>query len=44
MTYQAISVTPCSPHIGAEIGDVDLTKPLSNQQVAELHRLSPTTW
>ena len=38
MTYQAISVTPCSPHIGAEIGDIDLTKPLSNQQVAELHQ------
>jgi taurine dioxygenase len=37
MNYQAISVTPCSPHIGAEIGDIDLTKPLSNQQVAELH-------
>src|SRR5437868_2017188 len=38
MTYEAISVTPCSPHIGAEIGDIDLTKPLSNQQVAELHQ------
>jgi len=37
MTYQAISVTPCSPHIGAEIADIDLTRPLSNQQVAELH-------
>jgi taurine dioxygenase len=38
MTYQAISVAPCSPHIGAEIGDLDLTKPLSNQQVSELHQ------
>jgi taurine dioxygenase len=38
MTYEAISVTPCSPHVGAEIGDIDLTRPLSNQQVAELHQ------
>jgi alpha-ketoglutarate-dependent taurine dioxygenase len=36
MNYQAISVTPCSPHI-RPIGDIDLTKPLSSQQVAELH-------
>ena len=27
--YQSISVTPASPHIGAEIGDIDLTQPLS---------------
>ena len=38
MTYEAITVTPCSPHIGAEIGNIDLTKPLSNQEVAELHQ------
>ena len=35
--YQTITATPTSPHIGAEIGNVDLTRPLSNQQVAELH-------
>jgi taurine dioxygenase len=34
--YDAITVTPASPHIGAEIGDVDLTKPLSDAQVAQL--------
>jgi taurine dioxygenase len=37
MTYETITATPSSPHIGAEIGNVDLTKPLTNKQVAELH-------
>jgi hypothetical protein len=37
MTYETITVTPSSPHIGAEIGNIDLTKPLTNKQVAELH-------
>jgi taurine dioxygenase len=36
--YTAIAVTPASPHIGAEIGNVDLTQPLSDAQVAELHQ------
>jgi len=35
--YETISVTPVSPHIGAEIGDIDLTKPLPDRQVKELH-------
>jgi len=38
MSYEAITVEPVSPHIGAEIGNVDLTKPLANKQVEELHR------
>jgi taurine dioxygenase len=38
MRYETITVTKCTPHIGAEIGDIDLRKPLSNQQVEELHR------
>jgi alpha-ketoglutarate-dependent taurine dioxygenase len=38
MPYEAITVTPASPHIGAEIGNIDLTKPLSNQEVSELHQ------
>jgi taurine dioxygenase len=38
MSYQAITVAPASPHIGAEIGNIDLTKPLSNQEVSELHQ------
>jgi len=36
-SYETITATPSSPHIGAEIGDIDLTKPLSNKQVEELH-------
>src|ERR1700747_595792 len=35
--YDTITVTPCTPHIGAEIGDIDLTRPLSNRQVQEVH-------
>ncbi len=36
--YREISVTPGSPHIGAEIGDIDLTRPLPEPQLAELRR------
>ena len=36
VTYDAISVTPASPHIGAEIGNIDLTKPLSDAQLVQL--------
>jgi taurine dioxygenase len=35
-TYQTIKVTPLSPHIGAEIGNLDITRPLSDQEVADL--------
>jgi len=38
MSYKALTVTPTSPHIGAEITDIDLTKPFSEQQVKELHQ------
>ena len=34
--YETITAMPASPHIGAEISGIDLTKPLSNTQVAEL--------
>ncbi|HXP77790.1 MAG TPA: TauD/TfdA family dioxygenase [Stellaceae bacterium] len=37
MPYDTISVTPLSPCIGAEIGDIDLTRPLSNREVQEVH-------
>jgi taurine dioxygenase len=37
MSYESITVTPVSPHIGAEISDIDLTRPLANKQVEELH-------
>lgn len=36
--YHAITVTPCSPHIGAEIGNIDLTRPLDDQELVELRR------
>ncbi len=35
--YDTVTVTPCSPHIGAEIGNIDLRRPLSNRQVDEVH-------
>ena len=37
LSYDTISVTRLSPHIGAEIGNVDLTRPLGNRQVQEVH-------
>jgi len=36
--YHAVTVTPYSPTIGAEIGNVDLTRPLSKIEVSELRR------
>jgi taurine dioxygenase len=36
--YEAITVRPVTPRIGAEVSDVDLTHALSNRQVDELHR------
>lgn len=37
MVYQSIRVEPVSPNIGAEISGIDLTQPLTNYQVKELH-------
>jgi len=37
MSYDSIVVTPSSPHVGAEIGNVDLTGVLTNRQVEEIH-------
>ena len=36
--YRAISVTRCSPHIGAEVGNIDLTRPLTDLELTELKR------
>ena len=36
--YRTIEVTPASPHVGAEIGGIDLTRPLAGAQLAELRR------
>ena len=37
MELERITVTPSTPNIGAEIGNIDLTKPLTNQQVQDVH-------
>src|SRR5213595_3498622 len=37
MPYQTIEVTKLTPHIGAEIGGVDLSRPLGNQTFQEIH-------
>ena len=37
MNYDSITVTPSTPHVGAEIGNVDLTRPLTNREVDEIH-------
>ena len=37
MGYTSIKVRRLTPHIGAEIGNLDLTQPLSNVEVQELH-------
>jgi taurine dioxygenase len=36
MDYKEITVTRVTPHIGAEIGNIDLTRPLSDAQTGEL--------
>jgi taurine dioxygenase len=36
--YKAIAVTRCSPTIGAEIGNIDLTRPLTDPELSELKR------
>jgi taurine dioxygenase len=37
MTYETIRVAPTTPHLGAEIEGIDLSRPLGNRQVDELH-------
>jgi len=36
--YDAIRIRQVNPHVGAEVIDIDITRPLSNAQVEELHR------
>ena len=43
-TYQAITVKPYSPTIGAEIGNIDLSKPLSDLELTRSAARSPITW
>jgi taurine dioxygenase len=37
MNDATVQVTPTTPRIGAEVSGIDLTAPLSNQQVEDLH-------
>jgi taurine dioxygenase len=37
MAYQTIAIEKLTPHIGAEISGVDLSRPLGNQQFQEVH-------
>jgi len=37
VNFETITVTPLSPHIGAEIDGIDLTRPLDPRHVAALH-------
>lgn len=36
MTYEALRLRRVSPHLGAEVDDIDITRPLTNRQVEEL--------
>ncbi len=36
--YETITLDKLTPIIGAEIGGIDLSKPLSNQAADEIHR------
>ena len=37
MGTENITVTPCTPHVGAEIGGIDLTKPLSERERKQVY-------
>ena len=34
--YETITVAPLTPHVGAEIGDIDLTRPLDPRQIKDV--------
>lgn len=38
MAYDTLTPRPVSPHVGAEIAGIDITRPLTNRQVEELHQ------
>ncbi|MBS7813397.1 TauD/TfdA dioxygenase family protein [Roseococcus pinisoli] len=38
MSYETLKLHRISPHVGAEVQDIDITRPLTNRQVEELHR------
>jgi taurine dioxygenase len=38
MPFDPLTLKPLSPHIGAEVRDLDITRPLTNSQVEALHK------
>ena len=38
MTYTRIQIAPLAPTIGAEIGGIDLARPLDDDTYADVHR------
>jgi len=36
VSSQSIAISPCTPHVGAEIGNIDLTRELSDAQIGDL--------
>jgi len=38
MSYRTLQAQPLTPTIGAELSGVDLTQPLSNEQVADIRQ------
>lgn len=36
MTYEALRLRRVSPHLGTEVDEIDITRPLTNRQVEEL--------
>jgi len=38
MSYEALTIQPATPRIGAYVSGVDIAKPLSNREVSELHQ------
>ena len=38
MVYDSLKLKRVSPHVGAEVSEIDLTRPLSNSQVCELQQ------
>ena len=37
-SYEAMSILPATPRIGAEVWDLDITRPLNPRQVEDMHR------
>ena len=38
MANETMRVTPVTPHVGADVDGISLSKPLSNREVEDLHQ------